>query len=243
MNLVQQPFRLAGPLLNFTFRFFFLSISPLQDKQRGDLERAHIECEKVRDKYEKLVIDAERAQKLGHSPNAISPGPLQQQQPTTIPPQTAADRTENERLRDRLEKALQVNQLLYNFLEKHTQNQFQTRDATELEAGRLAKELEKAQMHLAKQQETNESTRIEFERMSAELNRFQERADRAEQEKEALRQQIRLNNPQSKQFEQAMMKMDQDSKKLAAERYDSLNFWCRVHSRGLSPPPLLRIKF
>lgn len=160
------------------------------------------------------MVDAERAQKLGHSPLAISPGP----QAIPIPPQTAAERSENQIIRDRLEKALQVNQLLYNFLEKHTQNQFQTRDATELEAGRLAKELEKAQSHLAKQQDTNESTRIEFERMSAELNRYQERAERAEQEKEALRQQTRMNNPQSKQFEQAMMKMDQESKKLSAER-------------------------
>lgn len=189
------------------------------------MERAHIECEKIRDKYEKLIKEQERLRQLGPSPSAaVSPGPQQQQQqqpqplqPNTIPPQTPAERAENDRLRDRLEKALQVNQLLYNFLEKHTQNQFQTRDATELEAGRLAKELEKAQMHLAKQQETNESTRIEFERMSAELNRFQERLERSESEKEALRQQMRMG-PQSKQIEQAMMKLDQEAKQLTVER-------------------------
>lgn len=185
------------------------------------MERAHIECEKIRDKYEKLIKEQERLRQLGPSASAaVSPGPLQQPlplQPNTIPPQTPAERAENDRLRDRLEKALQVNQLLYNFLEKHTQNQFQTRDATELEAGRLAKELEKAQMHLAKQQETNESTRIEFERMSAELNRFQERLERSESEKEALRQQMRMG-PQSKQIEQAMMKLDQEAKQLTVER-------------------------
>lgn len=181
------------------------------------MERAHIECEKIRDKHEKLIKEAERQRQLGHSPIALSPGP---QQPQTIPPQTPAERAENDRLRDRLEKALQVNQLLYNFLEKHTQNQFQTRDATELEAGRLAKELEKAQMHLAKQQETNESTRIEFERMSAELNRFQERLERSEAEKEQLRQQLRMNPQQNRQqIEQAMMKLDQDAKKLTVERW------------------------
>lgn len=186
------------------------------------MERAHIECEKIRDKYEKLIKEQERLRQLGPSASAaVSPGPPQQPppslQPNTIPPQTPAERAENDRLRDRLEKALQVNQLLYNFLEKHTQNQFQTRDATELEAGRLAKELEKAQMHLAKQQETNESTRIEFERMSAELNRFQERLERSESEKEALRQQMRMG-PQSKQIEQAMMKLDQEAKQLTVER-------------------------
>lgn len=162
---------------------------------------------------------------------ALSPGPPQQPQqpPQTIPPQTPAERAENDRLRDRLEKALQVNQLLYNFLEKHTQNQFQTRDATELEAGRLAKELEKAQMHLAKQQETNESTRIEFERMSAELNRFQERLERSEAEKEQLRQQLRMNPQQNRQqIEQAMMKLDQDAKKLTVERCVSVLFWMDV---------------
>lgn len=143
-------------------------------------------------------------------PNAISPG-------ANALPTTPAERSENERLRDRLEKALQVNQLLYNFLEKHTQNQFQTRDATDLEAGRLAKELEKAQMHLAKQQEANESTRIEFERMSAELNRYQERLERSEAEREALKSQ--RSNMQSHQVEKSIMKLETDAKQLAIERY------------------------
>ena len=152
---------------------------------------------------------------LGHSTNAISPGGGVQH----MQPQNPGDRAENDRLRDRLEKALQVNQLLYNFLEKHTQNQFQTRDATELEAGRLAKELEKAQMHLAKQQEANESTRIEFERMSAELSRVHERLERAEAEKESLKQSMSHNQRgPSQQIEQQMRKLDADAKQLSIER-------------------------
>lgn len=154
----------------------------------------------------------------GAKPNAISPSAG----PGALP-QTAAERSENERLRDRLEKALQVNQLLYNFLEKHTQNQFQTRDATELEAGRLAKELEKAQMHLAKQQEANESTRIEFERMSAELNRLQERLERSEAEKEALKQQghggSRQNMQAQQHIEKNLLKLEAETKQLTVERY------------------------
>lgn len=183
----------------------------MQEKQRTELERAHIECEKVRDRHEKLIKEAERMRQLGPNakPNAISPG-------ANSLPQNPAERSENERLRDRLEKALQVNQLLYNFLEKHTQNQFQTRDATDLEAGRLAKELEKAQMHLAKQQEANESTRIEFERMSAELNRYQERLERSEAEREALKSQ--RQNMQSHQVEKNIMKLETDAKQLALER-------------------------
>lgn len=185
-----------------------------QEKQRSELERAHIECEKVRDRYEKAIKEAERTRQLGPGakPNAISPGAV-----PALPPQTPAERNENERLRDRLEKALQVNQLLYNFLEKHTQNQFQTRDATELEAGRLAKELEKAQCHLAKQQEANESTRIEFERMSAELNRLQERLERTEAEKEALKQGTR-QNMQTQHIEKNLMKLEADAKQLSIER-------------------------
>lgn len=153
----------------------------------------------------------------GAKPNAISPSAG----PAALP-QTAAERSENERLRDRLEKALQVNQLLYNFLEKHTQNQFQTRDATELEAGRLAKELEKAQKHLAKQQEANESTRIEFERMSAELNRLQERLERSESEKEALKAghgSNRQNIQAQQQIEKNLLKLEAETKQLTIERY------------------------
>lgn len=185
----------------------------MQDKQRAELERAHIECEKVRDRHEKLIKEAERQRQLGPGAkqNAISPSA------SSTLSTNPAERSENERLRDRLEKALQVNQLLYNFLEKHTQNQFQTRDATELEAGRLAKELEKAQMHLAKQQEQNESTRIEFERMSSELSRFQERLERAESEKEALKQSTR-QNMQAQHIEKNIMKLEADAKQLSVER-------------------------
>lgn len=177
------------------------------------MERAHIECEKVRDKHEKLIKQAEQMRSnLGQTTsNAISPGV------TTNP----ADRAEVDRIRDRLEKALQVNQLLYNFLEKHVQNQFQTRDATELEAGRLAKELEKAQLHLAKQQEANESTRIEFERMSAELNRFHERLERAESEKEALKAAAKMSDKhsvQTGQIQQTMHRLEAESKQLTVER-------------------------
>lgn len=134
-----------------------------------------------------------------------------------------SDRAEVDRIRDRLEKALQVNQLLYKFLEKNVQNQFQTRDATELEAGRLAKELEKAQLHLAKQQETSESTRIEFERMSAELNRIHERLERSEAEKEAMRQQLTktAQNGQggnTAQLQQALHRLEADSKQLTLEK-------------------------
>lgn len=171
------------------------------------MERAHIECEKVRDKHEKLIKEAER---MRTNTNAISPGVV-----------NPSDRAEVDRLRDRLEKALQVNQLLYNFLEKHVQNQFQTRDATELEAGRLAKELEKAQLHLAKQQEANESTRIEFERMSAELSRFHERLERSEAEKEALKQSSKMfekQNVHQGQIKETMMKLEAESKQLTVER-------------------------
>lgn len=175
------------------------------------MERALIECEKVRDKHERLLKEMER---LRQNPNAIiSPGVLQQ------------DKGELERLRDRLEKAQQVNQLLYNFLEKHTQSKFQRGDATELEAGRLAKELEKAQLHLAKQQESNEATRIEFDRMSAELNRVLERLERAEAEKEALRQSARMMEQQNQRMQsggnmdQNLRRMDQEIKQLTVERY------------------------
>lgn len=179
----------------------------MQEKQRSELERAHIECEKVRDKHEKLIKDAER---MRTNPNAISPAVL-----------NPSDRAEVDRLRDRLEKALQVNQLLYNFLEKHVQNQFQTRDATELEAGRLAKELEKAQLHLAKQQETSESTRIEFERMSAEINRYHELLERSEAEKEQLKHSAKLMEKQSAhsgQIEKSIMKLEAEAKQLTVER-------------------------
>lgn len=186
------------------------------------MERAHIECEKVRDKHEKLIKEAER---MRTNTNAISPGVV-----------NPSDRAEVDRLRDRLEKALQVNQLLYNFLEKHTQNQFQTRDATELEAGRLAKELEKAQLHLAKQQEANESTRIEFERMSAELSRFHERLERSEAEKESLKQSAKMfekQNMHQGQIKETIMKLEAESKQLTVERLAQLQLLLPVNDDTL----------
>lgn len=197
----------------------------LQEKQRSELERAHIECEKVRDKHEKLIKQAEQMRhNLGQATtSAISPGVVNPSHPSQPShPSHPSDRAEVDRIRDRLEKALQVNQLLYNFLEKHVQNQFQTRDATELEAGRLAKELEKAQLHLAKQQEANESTRIEFERMSAELNRFHERLERSEAEKEALKQAVKMGDkqtPHNGQMQQTLHRLEAESKQLLTEKY------------------------
>lgn len=192
-----------------------------KEKQRSELERAHIECEKVRDKHEKLIKEADR---LRMNANALSPSAHTNPSSATrgdvaLSP---AEKAENDRLRERLDKALQVNQLLYNFLEKHVQNQFQSRDATELEAGRLAKELEKAQMHLAKQQESNEATRIEFERMSAELQRIHDKLERAEAEKESLRQQAKMlenrGSQQSSQVEKNLIKLEGDCKQLTVER-------------------------
>lgn len=89
------------------------------------------------------------------------------------------ERLEVERLKDKLEKAIQA------------------RNATELEAGRLAQELEKSQMHLTKALETNEATKIEFERMASELARMHERLERdkldwktMEQERDVLRAEL-----------------------------------------------------
>jgi len=109
-----------------------------------------------------------------------------------------------------------------NVKQRYFRNQiFIPRDATELEAGRLAKELEKAQMHLAKQQENTESTRIEFERMGAELGRLHDRLEKAEAEREALRQSSRGGAAAAAphpQLEKHAQKLESDVKQLAVER-------------------------
>jgi hypothetical protein len=97
----------------------------------------------------------------------------------------------------------------------------QQRDATELEAGRLAKELEKAQIHMTKQQEAYESTRIEFERMSAELNRVLELLEKSEADKEAMRHNAKVyekRDMHAGQIEKNMMKLESDAKQLTTER-------------------------
>lgn len=168
-----------------------------QDKQRSELERAHIEREKARDKHEKLLKEVDR---LRLQQSSVSPGePVRASaSSSSMMSISAGERQEIDRLRDRLEKALQ------------------SRDATELEAGRLAKELEKAQMHLAKQQENTESTRIEFERMGAELGRLHDRLEKSESEKETLRSSAtRGGNPQ---IEKHVQKLESDIKQLAMER-------------------------
>lgn len=56
----------------------------------------------------------------------------------------------------------------------------------------MAKELEKAQIHLAKHQEAAESTRIEFERMSAELGRVMDKLEKSESDKDSLKQAVKV---------------------------------------------------
>lgn len=56
----------------------------------------------------------------------------------------------------------------------------------------MAKELEKAQIHLAKHQEAAESTRIEFERMSAELSRVMDKLEKSESDKDSLKQAVKV---------------------------------------------------
>lgn len=98
----------------------------------------------------------------------------------------------------------------------------QQRDATELEAGRLAKELEKAQIHLAKHQEAAESTRIEFERMSAELSRVMEKLEKNEGEKEHLKQAVKMfeqSHNQQSHNEKQFSNIQADLHQLSVERY------------------------
>jgi chromosome segregation ATPase len=93
-----------------------------------------------------------------------------------------------------------------------------------MEAGRLAKELEKAQIHMTKQQEAYESTRIEFERMSAELNRVLELLEKSEAEKEQLRHNAKVYESQggaahaNQNNDKAGRKLEADCKQLTAER-------------------------
>lgn len=90
-----------------------------------------------------------------------------------------------------------------------------------MEAGRLAKELEKAQLHLAKQQEAFEANRIEYERMSSELSRIIEKLEKAEAEKDAMRQNAKVyekRDMHAGQIEKNMMKLEADAKQLTVER-------------------------
>lgn len=102
-----------------------------QEKQRMELERAVIELEKLRDRYEKLKAQCEKMEKDSEK---IRMEAAQQERRQVL----AADKVRNderleiERLKDKLEKMIQA------------------RNATEMEAGRLAQELEKSQLHLTK---------------------------------------------------------------------------------------------
>ena len=80
-----------------------------QDKQRNYLERTHIEYEKLRDKFERVVKEMERMRQNPSAVNTISPSQTMVQ-PAAIN-LNPADRGEIERLRERLEKTLQVRSL------------------------------------------------------------------------------------------------------------------------------------
>jgi hypothetical protein len=70
------------------------------------MERAHIEYEKIRDKHEKLLKEMERLrQNQNHNPN-VNTVNTNSLSPSAINP---ADKTELDRIRTQLEKALQVN--------------------------------------------------------------------------------------------------------------------------------------
>lgn len=98
---------------------------------------------------------------------------------------------------------------------------FKQRDATELEAGRLAKELEKAQIHLTKHQEAAESTRIEFERMSAELSRVLEKLERSEAEKDNMKQSLKsVEKNQQEKSDKNLVAIEAETRQLATERYN-----------------------
>jgi hypothetical protein len=71
------------------------------------MERAHIEYEKVRDKHEKLLKEYERLRQLSQqnpNMNVVNTNALSPSAPHP------ADKTEIERIRTQLEKALQVRQ-------------------------------------------------------------------------------------------------------------------------------------
>lgn len=159
-------------------------VSGGQDKQRYELERAVIECEKLRDRYEKLKMQTEKVEK-DNEKLRMELAQAERRQTLAADKVRNDERLEIERLKEKLDKAIQA------------------RDATEMEAGRLAQELEKSQLHLTKALETNEATKIEFERMATELARMHERLERdkldwktMEQERDVLRaelQQVRSN--------------------------------------------------
>lgn len=91
-----------------------------------------------------------------------------------------------------------------------------------MEAGRLAKELEKAQIHLAKHQEAAESTRIEFERMSAELSRVMDKLEKSDVEKESLKQAVKIleqNQSHQSHNEKQFSNIQAEIHQLSVERY------------------------
>lgn len=123
-------------------------------------------------------------------------------------------------MRDGLDKALQVNFGIQFEMTLKILSQ-QQRDATEMEAGRLAKELEKAQIHLAKHQEAAESTRIEFERMSAELSRVMDKLEKSEGEKDGLKQAVKMfeqNQNQQSHNEKQFSSIQAEIHQLSVER-------------------------
>lgn len=149
-----------------------------QDRQRQELERAVIECEKLRDRHEKFKLQMDKLEKENEKLK-VDLAQSERRHTLAADKVRSDERLETERLKERLEKAIQA------------------RDATELEAGRLAQELEKSQLHLAKALETNEATKIEFERMASELTRMHERVEREqiewktlEQERDVLRAEL-----------------------------------------------------
>lgn len=72
-----------------------LNILHLQEKDKGALERTHIEYEKVRDKYEKLTREFERLKQTSQVNLASSNLSIN-------------EKNELERMREALDKALQV---------------------------------------------------------------------------------------------------------------------------------------
>ncbi|KAG5882397.1 hypothetical protein JTB14_020537 [Gonioctena quinquepunctata] len=205
-------------------------VSSGQDKQHHELERAVIECEKLRDRYEKLKIHAEKLEKENERLRSEFTQ-VERRQTLASDKVRNDERVEIERLKEKLEKA------------------FQARDATELEAGRLAQELEKSQQHLANALQTNEATKIEFERMANELARMHERIERdqldwktMEQERDVLRaelQQIRTGlETQRRTFDhrsqETVIKLQQELAQVSRERDKMANMLDKQGRQGES---------
>lgn len=68
-----------------------------QDREKRELERTHIEYEKIRDKYEKLLKEFERLKQTSQVNLQLSNSNL-----------SSAEKNDVERMRDALDKALQV---------------------------------------------------------------------------------------------------------------------------------------